>query len=239
MRILIILALVGAASAFASWGLWLSRDLGGLLVNVGTELAGAVVAYLLLERIVGGGEEKEEEKARLIGELGSTRLDVAIDAAEKLRERWWLTDGSLQGARLRFANLEGAVLWEANLQGAKLEFANLQRANLREASLEGAVLWEANLQGARLWVANLKGARLWVANLKGASLIGANLKGASLGDANLEGAELENTIFDEDTTLPDDTKWTPETDMERFADPTHPEFWRSDSDYSPAYKGSA
>ncbi len=62
------------------------------------------------------------------------------------------------------------------------------------------------------------------ANLEGANLNAANLKGARLQEANLEGADLEDAKFDENTTLPDKTKWTPDTDMECFTNPEHPEF---------------
>jgi hypothetical protein len=36
--------------------------------------------------------------------------------------------------------------------------------------------------------------------------------------------------------LPDGTRWTPDTDMERFTDPQHPAFWRSDNRHSPAHR---
>lgn len=42
--------------------------------------------------------------------------------------------------------------------------------------------------------------------------------------ANLQGANLLAAWFDEDTVLPDGTKWVPDTDMERFTDPDHPDF---------------
>jgi hypothetical protein len=50
--------------------------------------------------------------------------------------------------------------------------------------------------------------------------------------------DLRDTQFDEETRLPDDTKWTPDADMSRFTDPKHPEFWRSDFLFSPAYRGA-
>ena len=75
-------------------------------------------------------------------------------------------------------------------------------------------LRDGSLQGAILSGANLEGAYLVMANLQGAVLIGANLQGAK---------------FDDNTTLPDDTRWTRDTDMARFTDPEHPDLWRPDA----------
>jgi hypothetical protein len=103
-------------------------------------------------------------------------------------------------------------------------------------------LWYANLEGARLQDADLQGARCWQANLQGADLEGANLKGAYLGQANLQDVKLKDAQFDGKTVLPTDrlygesSFWTPDTDMARFTDPNHPEFWRSDMRQSPAYR---
>ena len=50
---------------------------------------------------------------------------------------------------------------------------------------------------------------------------------------------LNKNKFDENIILPDDSNWIPETDMTRFTDVQHPQFWRSDSLDSPAYRGDA
>jgi hypothetical protein len=67
--------------------------------------------------------------------------------------------------------------------------------------------------------------------------LGANLESANLERANLQGADFFLATFSKETILPDDKKWTPETDMARFTDPEHPQFWRSDDPTSPAYRG--
>jgi hypothetical protein len=105
-------------------------------------------------------------------------------------------------------------LTDGSLRRANLWGANLQEAFLIEANLQQTFLAEANLQGALLTGANLQGACMWGANLQGASLLAANLQGA---------------YFNKDTTLPDGTKWTPDTDMARFRDPNHPDSWRRDA----------
>jgi hypothetical protein len=53
---------------------------------------------------------------------------------------------------------------------------------------------------------------------------------------NLRGADLTYAQFDENTILPDaefvvdnksfDKHWTPQTDMTRYTNPDHPDFWQ-------------
>jgi hypothetical protein len=110
-------------------------------------------------------------------------------------------------------------------------------AELAMVNLQGAFLGGANLQGAQLSGANLQGADLRWSNLQRAELAMANLQGAVLIKTNLQEADLEEATFDEQTTLPDGTHWTSDTDMTLFTNPGHPEFWRSDDPTSPAYRG--
>jgi hypothetical protein len=181
-----------------------------LALNFATEMVGAAVTYLLLRLFIGRRERREAEKADLIAQMGSIERSLAIGAVEELRRHGWLTDGSLRGADLSSANLQGADLSSPNLQGADLRLANLQGADLKGANLQGADLRLAKLQDAILADADLRGADLRWAKLQGASLYRANLQGAA---------------FDEHTILPDGIAWTPDTDMARFTNPDHPDFW--------------
>jgi hypothetical protein len=144
-------------------------------------------------------------------------------------QRAELNEADLRGAYMRQADLQAAAMKQVNLQGADGKQASLQRANLVGAALGGADLSEADLRRADLRWANLREVRLFEANLQGANLAGANLERASLIEAR----------FDEKTTLPDGSPWTPDTDLTRFTDPAHPAFWRSDSEFSPAYRADA
>jgi hypothetical protein len=247
LRVVVVLVLLmGFAGGLLQWAM--SRpddDWRGLALNLVTEVAGAAMTYTLFELFIGRIEkheteseaekkEREARKADLIAQMGSNVKDVAIAAAEELQRHGWLYDGSLRGANLSRTNLQGAILFKANLQRAYLGIANLQGANLYRADLQGASLSGANLQEADLLQANLQRADLRGANLQraylnwvklqGAYLVQANLQGAFLLQANLQGAE-----FDEDTILPDGTKWTPGTDMARFTHLDHPDFWRPDA----------
>lgn len=209
----ILTVLLGVALVSAIPAVLVSGDWAGLLLNLGTELAGGAVTFVLLDQILG----TSRTKASLIAQLASRINEEATRAVEELRRTGWLTDGVLRGADLAGANLQGARLSQAALPRAVLEGARLQRAILGRADLQGADLTGADLQGANLWRARLQGARLY--------------------DANLQGAILDQVEWDDATFLPDRSHWTPGTDLRRFTDPSHPEFWRSDYSWSPAYRG--
>jgi hypothetical protein len=109
-----------------------------------------------------------------------------------------------------------------------------ERGWLSNGSLDKVDLSRANLQGADLSGAFLQGVNLTNANLENALLSLADLRGADLTGANLTGALLQDSLFNENTKLPDWTSyseseisgyWTPDTDMRRFTDPAHPSFW--------------
>jgi len=194
----------------------------------------------------------EELQKRLVREARSQSNETAKAAVEYLRAEGWLTltdsipllkeanleNAKLQGVDLHEANLQAANLREANLQAADLEKANLQKTDLWQANLQQAELGEVNLQQADLKQANLQQADLGEVNLQQANLWRANLQRANLEQANLRWATVVDAEFDEKTVLPDavfnygegkyDKYWTPETDMRRYIDPEHPDFWQPD-----------
>ncbi|MCB9457880.1 MAG: pentapeptide repeat-containing protein, partial [Anaerolineaceae bacterium] len=116
-----------------------------------------------------------------------------------------------------------------------------QYVHLQEANLASVDLTSANLVSANLYEANLENAHLGEAKLQHANLEGANLQGMILMSVALEHGEpiYRNPEFDENTILPDGTQWTPDTDMTRFTDPNHPDFWRSVFKGSPAYRSDS
>jgi len=214
-RLLIMVVLVLMAFVSSAWGMPLRPDWRSFLLNLGTELTGAVVTYFLIEWVLG----RKEELADLILEMGSPVRDTAVSAADKLQRRGKLGGRALSGANLEGANLSGADLDWANLKRARLFGANLSGASLWGANLVGADLAEANLNKANLRSANLSGARLMDASLHEANLTSANLSRSHLYAADLRQAILTRAEFNEHTILPDGSKWTADTDMERF---THP-----------------
>ncbi|MEL6149642.1 MAG: pentapeptide repeat-containing protein, partial [Chloroflexota bacterium] len=167
--------------------------------NVFTEALG-VLATVLIVDLLNRKRAERERKDELIFQMGSTEHTTASGAARLLKHRGWLQDGSLRGH-------------------------SLSRASLQRADLRGA---------------DLRNVRLRYTNMEGAYVDSADLRGTDLQHANLSGARLKDAMFDEGTVLPDargmgrdergepiyDRYWTPDTDMTRYTDPNHPEFWQ-------------
>lgn len=155
-----------------------------------------------------------------------------------------LSHANLRGARLFHANfmaakLTGAVLIGARAKGASFFMTRAVRGKMMGINLERADLQEADLHGTSLQRSYLAHAHMRDTNLAEANLEHAFLHGAFLVNANLSGAHLANAQFNELTVLPDaqfidfengraihDKYWTAETDMSRYTDPTHPNFWQ-------------
>lgn len=173
----------------------------GWLQNFSTEMLGAFSTFLLIQLLVGS----REEKGRLIRQMRSRDNALALQAVAELGAHGWLSDGSLNGAYLMTANLQGLRMWDTHLKSADLHGVNLQGAKLERVNFTGANLWNANLREIRLESVNLEGADLYQADLRDAYLL--------------------DVEFDERTRLPDGSKWKPETDMGRFTDPYHADFW--------------
>lgn len=191
----------------------------------------------------------EAEKQRLIIQLGSKINTTANTAAEQLRARGWHRDGCLENISLWEADLSGCMLigavlvgsdMRANFAGATLQFSDLTKCLLYEADLKAARLHEVDFTEADLRHANLENADCRKVNFTSADLRRANLKGTDLRGANLRGAMLRDAEFDQWTILPDavviaddgfdeeyDKLWTPDTDMSRYTNPKHPDFWRA------------
>ena len=107
-----------------------------------------------------------------------------------------------------------------SLQDAKARRVNLRNADMDTANLDHIDLSDSDLQGAYMNGSNLERADLANAKLQAADLTGVNLRGANLTDA----------IFDEETMLPDGIRWTPDTDLRRYTDPAHMDFWGAAQD---------
>jgi hypothetical protein len=126
---------------------------------------------------------------------------------------------------------------------AELPYSSLQAVDFQYANLQAADLYEANLQDAYLHDANLQDAKLWKANLRGANLADSNMRDANIREANFD----ERTILpdatpispdgvplfhykgeDPDATYTRDSFWTPNTDMTRYTNSNHPDFWEPD-----------
>ncbi|MCU0498128.1 MAG: pentapeptide repeat-containing protein [Anaerolineae bacterium] len=237
--------------------------------NISSELIGIALTVLIIDRMNRDRdrierrqrelERQQEEKKRLIRQMRSVDNGIAVQAAHELRAKGWHEDGSLKGTDLHEANLSGvdlsramligASLTKANLFGANLERcelngAMLNKADLRESDLDRAVLEkafliEADLSDSSMERIDLTNALLSLSSLRRCMLRRAILRGTDLTEADLRDAFLEVAEFDTQTTLPDGSKWTPQTDLGRFTNPRHEQFWRSDNPVSPAFRSRA
>ena len=159
----------------------------------------------------------QQEKKRLIRQMGSSVRGEAVRATEEMRATGWLFDGSLKDADLADADLEKAILSFADLKGTDLMGANLEGADLWFTRLEGADLGSTNLQRVILAGTVLQEANLWHADLRGAEWV--------IVDQLRQAASLKGATLPDGTTLPDDDTWeeafeawceTVETDKEGF-----------------------
>lgn len=248
VTLLVVLFLAGMAFISALISLWLEPDRsrqwwGDWFQGVSTEMVGAVVTALLFTFIVGAVEQEQARQALkedLIKRMSSSVNSEAVRATEELRAEGWLRDGTLRGEEFAGANLAGAQLIFADLREAILFDVILDGAILDDALLDSVNLQAASLRATSIQRANLRNANLIVADLAEANLTDTDLRGANLFQANLENAILDNILFDTNTVLPDsiynsangdyNNRWTPQTDMARYTNPDHPNFWRPSVD---------
>ncbi|MBN8638349.1 MAG: pentapeptide repeat-containing protein [Anaerolineae bacterium] len=142
--------------------------------NVGTDLGSIAITILVIDTLNQRRQEEAErqrDRDRLTRQLASSVNNEAKRAAEELRERGWLLDGTLLGVNLSEADLHDANLTDANLRGVSLRRANLQNVVLRGADLRDADLEDADLSNAVL--ENVQIERL---NLNGTYLRGVKLE---------------------------------------------------------------
>jgi hypothetical protein len=119
------------------------------------ELLSIVITVYLIDRLNRLREQRQadqREQEELILRMG----DGDLGAVKLLRQRGWLQDGTLRGARL-----DNGYLTRMELQGADLREADLRNASLAYADLRGANLRGATLQGARLHIAKYNKATRW------------------------------------------------------------------------------
>ncbi|HVO41991.1 MAG TPA: toll/interleukin-1 receptor domain-containing protein [Aggregatilineales bacterium] len=134
--------------------------------------------------------DKQAEVQQFIAQLRGKPYTAIQSALDEMRERGWLTDGSLQWANLMQiqllnVDLSGAMLCGAVLFGCNLSYSNLANVDLRSADLRYASLTQSNLREA-----DLSSASLSVADLTG-----ADLSSSYLGGVDLSRATLVNTVF--------------------------------------------
>jgi hypothetical protein len=232
----------GGIGHLVDYGKWdFAQYAKDLYSNASTEFISIGITVIVIDRFMQLRDDKqrEDEKSRdlerqeqelkrqLVFSAGSIIRSVAVDAVHQMQKRKWLNgeNGILKGKDLAKAKLKGADLIGANLEHTSFLMTDLRNADMAYAKLYNADLSFSKLQKTRFDFANLENTDLDNSNLQEALLRDTILKGAKLHNVNLLGAHLKGAILNEETILPDGTYWIPETDMSRFTDPNHPEFW--------------
>ncbi|NDJ60111.1 MAG: pentapeptide repeat-containing protein [Chloroflexi bacterium] len=201
-------------------------------------------------------ERRESAGSIILGTVTvMSAVGAGIFASWLLRRRYYpnpdtlrqaLTSGSETArALIGLLDLHAADLANARLSQSMLGFSMLDSLNLTSAELNDSVIGLCSLNGAKLAGAKLDSVVFGLCNLVGADFTNASLRGAVfdlslLHGTNFTGADLENAQIkvvgcDHETTLPDGSKWAPDTVWTRFTDPDDPAFWRAGDPTSPAY----
>lgn len=174
--------------------------------------------------IANAGEvvSRNQEKRRLLLQMGSQNSAFAIEAYRQIVSNGWHKDGTLKKAKLVYANLtkckicdadmelvdfSGANLSKAflariNLKNGRLEYANLSDAIIDKVDFQRACLDTAEFKNVTMESVDFTGASLqfvtfWDSHLKGVVFCGADLSHANFQGANLRGVDFRNAIFDE------------------------------------------
>jgi len=258
--VLAILILVAVGTTFWSAGINATTSdewKESILQNFSTEMMGALITFALFELIVGTQQRSQDSKAaktqrkqdaetleRLQETITSTvTLEIKrtqkVSAVARLKQVKGTSEDRqpILDEMIELDYLEGIDLYDVDLESAMLLYANLKGATLHDCKLTNAYLENADLQGTDLINVSLDRATLEKANLQGASLLRVDFRGTNLRNVNLQGTYVElheenfwGATFNTDTILPDGKNWTPNTDMESFTNPTHPDFWRPKPD---------
>lgn len=232
-----------------------NKNLSAFLENLVPEAVGIFFTVAIIERFA-TNRNRENLKTRLLNESKSSANGIAVNALNWLRREGWINQNTFQGNSLTNMNWQGAYVAELDLSYAILHRTNfshtrttyiiedvsinkpiiMHHADLWQTDLRNCTLRGADLRHTKLIETNLQKAYLWQANLQDADLQGADLRYTNLNEANLTGVNLQDVIFNEFTVLPDaqyidetntfTNYWTPETDMRRYTDTNHPNFWQ-------------
>lgn len=196
--------------------------------NFGTGLIDTAITILIIDNIY-QFREKQALFIQLIRQIRSKDNLTALQALDDLQANRFLNKNIFRKLNLSGANLENAQLFAGlNMTGIKLSHAILKNVNLHNTVLDMATLSGTDLRGADLIATSLIEASLIKANLQNAILQGVNLKGAILNGANLTNTTIQGETFDEESVLPDGTKWSKNVRISRFTDPADPNYWKPD-----------
>ncbi|MEM6284116.1 MAG: pentapeptide repeat-containing protein, partial [Chloroflexota bacterium] len=105
--------------------------------NISAEFGSVAITVLIIDSL-NQRRQREEEKQRLLRQMGSKENGLALQAVEDLRALGALKDGTLRGANFEEANLEDVRLGRVDMRQARMDFSNLKKAHLFFANMEKA-----------------------------------------------------------------------------------------------------
>lgn len=194
-----------------------SADISGFISDLVPEAVGILFTVLIIDRL-DAQRELEQLQNRLVREATGQSNEMAKSALDWMQHEGWLAgEESL---------LAGQEATRANMDGVNLVEANLERTDFYKSTLRNVNAFATKAHNTNFGFTDLTNADFVIADLTGANLDSAILDGVIFYHPN-QGAAI----------LPDGTPWTEDTDMRRFTDHTHPNFWRSDDPESFAYIG--
>lgn len=188
--------LLVAGTGMFIWG-WSIEPPTGLIDAVSGAYSdwspGLVVDGLLL--LVINRVLRNNERARILSQVGSLSNEFALDAVRRCQEEGWDRSGAMAGRSYAKARLSRVDLSGAALRGSDFSFADLRQVDFMQADLRNADFTGANLKGADLRWADLRGASLRWADLTGAEIDGARLNGVDTTSACVESYHMEHPEF--------------------------------------------
>lgn len=185
--------------------------------SISTEMIGAIIATVFLGfvlTIFGRYEAIQNQQTDLVLQMGSPDYTTAIEAVRRLKANDWLDRGILDGEYFAGADLHGVSLAGLDMRGADFTGANLEGTNLSATFLEGAIFCGANLRNAKV-------------GIDYHSVAAINTSRYLLALTETTEAEYIDplTTWLKGSIMPDCTEWSIETDIGRFTNPSHPNFW--------------
>ena len=221
----------------------------GFLLNISTELFGAALIYVLIDVIKESQEKEKNALQEVTRKLISRHPALVSDAIqqilfnEKLKNKLFSQENipfthmmldnqsfpksfsfpkiDISHSEFRQAILKGVTFVNTIMHGVNFEQADLASACLKNCDLQASIFDNADLSHA-----DLSGCKLEHVDFTEANLTNANLTNAIITDTTqLTGAKLPSFEEDERGFVKEGSIWQKHTDMKRFTDPNHPNYY--------------
>lgn len=175
-----------------------------LYSNFCAEFISLAITILIIDYLY-DKKEKENNKKRLIRELGCEDIGLTSRALKEIKELGYINDGSLNNADFSKATLNGldfsnCKLNNLNFSNALLissDFSNseLRNCDFSHCNLNGINFNRAKLVNVKFHKAELYGATFHNSKMQNSDLLRANLDNCEFIDAEIEVSKFEDTFL--------------------------------------------